>query len=199
MEPKNDSKRPSTHSSPPASIGLCRALFAYKGEKEGDLSFSAGEIIHIIQKNPKWWAGVTQEGRVGVFPRDTVQEIDQLAAATSSSSSTEVAHHHKPKSSLLLSLPSSTCGFLSVCLACSCALLMPPLPPSFLSRSRGDSARALAHSHHQKEGPQGPPGVWTEFGELTLWPGHCTSPGVFRLSTGGDAFHGVITETGTGR
>jgi len=89
MEPKNDSKRPSTHSSPPASIGLCRALFAYKGEKEGDLSFSAGEIIHIIQKNPKWWAGVTQEGRVGVFPRDTVQEIDQLAAATSSSSSTE--------------------------------------------------------------------------------------------------------------
>jgi hypothetical protein len=57
---------------------LCRGLYAFAGEREGDLSFNAGEVIQVIQKNPRWWAGITQDGRTGVFPSNYVEEIEDV-------------------------------------------------------------------------------------------------------------------------
>lgn len=63
-------------------LGLCRALYTFRGQREGDLSFRAGEVIHIIKKNPRWWAGVTTDGRTGVFPSNYVDFIDDEELAS---------------------------------------------------------------------------------------------------------------------
>jgi len=70
--------RPPTMSSPSSGghLGLCKALFDFKGEREGDLSLQAGDVIRVIQKNPRWWAGVTADGRSGVFPSNFVSPVD---------------------------------------------------------------------------------------------------------------------------
>lgn len=39
------------------------------------MSFQAGEVIRVIQKNPRWWAGITADGRTGVFPSNYVDVI----------------------------------------------------------------------------------------------------------------------------
>jgi len=61
----------------PAGTGIqCRALYDYAGENEGDLSFSEGEIIDILdQSDPSgWWQG-TAHGATGFFPSNFVEQI----------------------------------------------------------------------------------------------------------------------------
>jgi len=53
-----------------------KAMFEFVGEAEGDLSFSVGEIINVIdQSDPNgWWVGELG-GQQGAFPSNFVQVI----------------------------------------------------------------------------------------------------------------------------
>ncbi|KAI8886272.1 Src homology-3 [Backusella circina FSU 941] len=54
-----------------------RALFNFKGEQEGDLPFTKGEVICIVKKTNTtndWWTGVLN-GRQGIFPANFVELI----------------------------------------------------------------------------------------------------------------------------
>jgi len=62
---------------PPASGGIeCRALYAYQGENEGDLTFAEGDVIMVIdQSNPDgWWEGELN-GVTGFFPSNFVAQV----------------------------------------------------------------------------------------------------------------------------
>jgi lipid-binding SYLF domain-containing protein len=52
-----------------------RALYAFDGQQDGDLSFREGDIITIVQKTESqddWWTGKVN-GRQGIFPANYVQ------------------------------------------------------------------------------------------------------------------------------
>jgi hypothetical protein len=55
-----------------------RALWAYneKGTEKNDLSFSAGDIIEVIDEtNEDWWTGRVH-GKEGLFPSNHVEKMD---------------------------------------------------------------------------------------------------------------------------
>jgi len=57
------------------SMETCTALYDYTAQAEGDLSFSAGSVIQIIQRTSDsngWWTG-SINGQTGVFPGNYVQ------------------------------------------------------------------------------------------------------------------------------
>lgn len=57
-------------------LATVRALYEFKGEESGDLSFREGEIIQVIKKdNSGWWRGIREDGRKGDFPYNYVEEI----------------------------------------------------------------------------------------------------------------------------
>jgi myosin I len=57
-----------------ARVPTCRALYDYPGTADNELSFRAGDIITIVQKDPAgWWEGELQ-GRRGWIPANYVQE-----------------------------------------------------------------------------------------------------------------------------
>ncbi|CCH43728.1 hypothetical protein BN7_3282 [Wickerhamomyces ciferrii] len=62
--------------SPPVPQGeTCTALYDYAAQAEGDLSFSAGSVITIVQRTQDsngWWTG-SVNGQTGVFPGNYVQ------------------------------------------------------------------------------------------------------------------------------
>lgn len=42
----------------------------------GDLSFSAGELIDIVEEtNADWWKGKTAKGDIGLFPSSYVEKL----------------------------------------------------------------------------------------------------------------------------
>ncbi|KKK14394.1 hypothetical protein P175DRAFT_0515660 [Aspergillus ochraceoroseus IBT 24754] len=58
-----------------AAIETATALYDYEAQAHGDLSFSAGEVIEIIQRTNnqnEWWTGRVS-GREGQFPANYVQ------------------------------------------------------------------------------------------------------------------------------
>ncbi|KAJ3130631.1 hypothetical protein HK100_007812 [Physocladia obscura] len=60
---------------PAPSVGQVRvtAMYDFEGQRDGDLSFRAGEQIIVVQKNPNdWWTGRIGI-REGVFPANYVQ------------------------------------------------------------------------------------------------------------------------------
>ncbi|CAO3693496.1 hypothetical protein G6F70_006245 [Rhizopus microsporus] len=68
--PPPPSRKPVVPSQPTA-----RAIYAFEGQQDGDLSFQEGEIITIIQKSDSqddWWTGKIGN-RQGVFPANYVQ------------------------------------------------------------------------------------------------------------------------------
>jgi len=69
--------------SPPPSYGgpatpqvqTCTALYDYTAQAQGDLTFTAGAVIEIVQKSDNvndWWTG-KYNGQTGVFPGNYVQ------------------------------------------------------------------------------------------------------------------------------
>jgi len=53
----------------------CTALYDYEAQAEGDLSFTAGEVIEIVQRGAsenEWWTGKVA-GRQGQFPGEFCQ------------------------------------------------------------------------------------------------------------------------------
>jgi myosin-1 len=56
-------------------VPQCKALYDYAAAGDNELSFRAGEIITIIQRDPVgWWEGELN-GRRGWIPANYVQEI----------------------------------------------------------------------------------------------------------------------------
>ncbi|XP_017094939.2 intersectin-1 isoform X1 [Drosophila bipectinata] len=51
------------------------AAYPYESAEEGDLSFSAGEMVMVIKKEGEWWTG-TIGTRTGMFPSNYVQKAD---------------------------------------------------------------------------------------------------------------------------
>lgn len=68
-KPPPPKPKPGRLSGAPA-VETCTALYDYEAQAEGDLSFSAGDIIEIVQRTSsenEWWTGKTG-GRQGQFP-----------------------------------------------------------------------------------------------------------------------------------
>eukprot|EP00276_Gloeochaete_wittrockiana_P019583 CAMPEP_0184358960 /NCGR_PEP_ID=MMETSP1089-20130417/117598_1 /TAXON_ID=38269 ORGANISM="Gloeochaete wittrockiana, Strain SAG46.84" /NCGR_SAMPLE_ID=MMETSP1089 /ASSEMBLY_ACC=CAM_ASM_000445 /LENGTH=457 /DNA_ID=CAMNT_0026697547 /DNA_START=16 /DNA_END=1389 /DNA_ORIENTATION=- len=80
--PLHDSGSRAAAAAPPAArgVGKCRGLYDYQSSDPNELSFSKGDIITIIQKDPSgWWHGELN-GTFGVFPSvDWVEEIHEGA------------------------------------------------------------------------------------------------------------------------
>ncbi|XP_012600278.1 CD2-associated protein [Microcebus murinus] len=58
----------------------CRALFAYEGTNEDELTFKEGDVIHLISKETGeagWWKG-EYSGKEGVFPDNFAVQINEL-------------------------------------------------------------------------------------------------------------------------
>lgn len=62
----------------PASVGQAKALYPYNAQRDDELSFSAGDIINVINKQPEgmkdWYEGELNGAR-GYFPANYVEEI----------------------------------------------------------------------------------------------------------------------------
>lgn len=51
------------------------ALYDFDGERDGDLSFSRGDVIEVLQKNDSgWWVG-KMGSHVGSFPYNFIQQV----------------------------------------------------------------------------------------------------------------------------
>lgn len=62
----------------PRGMGQCRGLFDYQATDPGELSFRAGDIITILQKDPSgWWQGELNNV-IGVFP--SVGWVEEVGA-----------------------------------------------------------------------------------------------------------------------
>lgn len=62
------------------NLEFCKAQYDYQSNTPGDLSFKKGDLVAILSKlDPQsdWWRGRTQEGRVGIFPRNYVTLISR--------------------------------------------------------------------------------------------------------------------------
>ncbi|XP_051858891.1 intersectin-1 isoform X3 [Drosophila albomicans] len=57
------------------------AAYPYESAEDGDLSFSAGEMVMVIKKEGEWWTG-TIGNRTGMFPSNYVQKADVGTATT---------------------------------------------------------------------------------------------------------------------
>eukprot|EP01090_Pellita_catalonica_P005770 TRINITY_DN159_c0_g1_i4.p1 TRINITY_DN159_c0_g1~~TRINITY_DN159_c0_g1_i4.p1 ORF type:complete len:330 (+),score=77.42 TRINITY_DN159_c0_g1_i4:245-1234(+) len=72
-----DDSAPAITSAPPAAggAGTCTALYDYAGENEGDLAFSAGDVITVLDDSDPsgWWQG-DLNGAVGYFPSNFVEK-----------------------------------------------------------------------------------------------------------------------------
>ncbi|PIL29888.1 hypothetical protein GSI_08097 [Ganoderma sinense ZZ0214-1] len=80
---------PARRSVPPPpprnNVQKARAQWAYNedGREPNDLSFSAGEIIEIVDEtNADWWTGKAR-GKQGLFPSNHVQKIDSGPSSAS--------------------------------------------------------------------------------------------------------------------
>ena len=60
-------------------LGICAiTLYDYEAEDDGEISFEPGEVITNIEKpDDNWWQGISQDGTLGLFPSNYVEEIDQ--------------------------------------------------------------------------------------------------------------------------
>lgn len=56
-------------------LGLYIALYTFKSDQPGDLSFEEGEIIHVTKAQRDWWIGSIGD-RTGTFPANFVREVE---------------------------------------------------------------------------------------------------------------------------
>ena len=53
-----------------------KAIYDFKTEKEGELSFKAGQIIYVIRRHDQGWSEGYADGKTGVFPSNFVTHSD---------------------------------------------------------------------------------------------------------------------------
>ncbi|KHJ94369.1 SH3 domain protein [Oesophagostomum dentatum] len=76
--------------SPPETVTVickCVAQFPWKARNEGDLSFSKGDPIEIIEQQEMKWRGRKADGSVGWFPKSYVRIVNQGSTPASQPSS----------------------------------------------------------------------------------------------------------------
>lgn len=75
------------------------AVYPYESDEPGDLTFAAGEMVHVTKKDGDWWTG-TIGARTGVFPSNYVQKAEhqneaaadsEVEAATAAAEAAEAA------------------------------------------------------------------------------------------------------------
>ena len=59
----------------------CRARFDYEGGEDGDLAFSAGDVIRLVEKVGDEWLRGEVKGRRGIFPLAFVEIVEDLPNA----------------------------------------------------------------------------------------------------------------------
>jgi len=59
----------------------CIALHTYESDVEGDLTFAAGDLISVTEKQEEWWTGFTDNGRLGIFPANYVKTYEEKPAS----------------------------------------------------------------------------------------------------------------------
>lgn len=53
-----------------------QALYNFEAEEDGELSFSKGTILTVLEKpDPNWWMGVNDSGSRGLIPSTYVRAI----------------------------------------------------------------------------------------------------------------------------
>lgn len=75
-KPPPPKPKPSRFSGVPQAE-TCTALYDYEAQAEGDLSFSAGEVIDVVQRTAnenEWWIGKIG-ARQGQFPGMCADEV----------------------------------------------------------------------------------------------------------------------------
>ncbi|KAI9360872.1 hypothetical protein DFJ73DRAFT_815267 [Zopfochytrium polystomum] len=71
--PSRPAPPPPTRSPAASSQDRVVALYDFNGERDGDLSFSRGDVITVVKRNAnEWWVG-RLNGREGVFPANYVE------------------------------------------------------------------------------------------------------------------------------
>ena len=66
-----------------------KSLFAYVSEQPGDLSFEAGEVIHVTNTQRDWWIGSIGE-RIGTFPANFVEKIEDQVSLRAKTNASQV-------------------------------------------------------------------------------------------------------------
>lgn len=61
-----------------AIVEVCVALYAFSSNVDGDLTFSQGDVISVIQSDGEWWTGI-KDGRTGIFPANYVKKMEASA------------------------------------------------------------------------------------------------------------------------
>lgn len=103
-------------------------------QEPNDLSFSAGEIVEIIDEtNADWWTGKCR-GKQGLFPSNHVEKIDSRAAAGASPS---------PPSMPMMPVPSAPSYYSPP----------PPGPPQQYGMPANPEKAALYQSHYAPPPP----------------------------------------------
>ncbi|KIH63777.1 SH3 domain protein [Ancylostoma duodenale] len=71
---------------PEAATVICKcvAQFPWKARNEGDLSFSKGDPIDIIEQQEMKWRGRKADGSIGWFPKSYVRIVNQMSQSGSS-------------------------------------------------------------------------------------------------------------------
>ncbi|CAG8486841.1 8899_t:CDS:2 [Paraglomus occultum] len=65
------------------NLEFCRAMYDFKGEAPGELSFKRGDLVAILNKfdagglPSPWWLGRLRSGEQGVFPSNYVEIINK--------------------------------------------------------------------------------------------------------------------------
>ena len=73
-----DAKAANNAASATAAAEKFRAVHAFASQNGDELSFEAGEVITLLSKDePDWWRGQIGEDRVGVFPANYVEPVEQ--------------------------------------------------------------------------------------------------------------------------
>lgn len=77
---------PRAEDAPRVSKPCCKAKTDFKGDKEGELSFTADQVIILTKKIDDKLLEGTLDGKIGVFPRDKVQIVVDLPLEETKSS-----------------------------------------------------------------------------------------------------------------
>ena len=77
---------PRAEDAPCVSKPCCKAKTDFKGDKEGELSFTADQVIILTKKIDDKLLEGTLDGKIGVFPRDKVQIVVDLPLEETKSS-----------------------------------------------------------------------------------------------------------------
>jgi len=73
--PQTPNRPPPTTQPPKQKQPQCKAMYNYTAQDDDELTIKKGDVITIIKEHSEWWEGELN-GRVGVFPANYVQKVE---------------------------------------------------------------------------------------------------------------------------